>query len=77
MELVVLGQVKNYDIYTNVDKYLAGEKETARVIMPTHSLVYLNVDQFRSKMHQLCPLSQPTEDEPTCKYVKLFFNFLI
>jgi hypothetical protein len=54
--LNVVGHVNDYEIYSDIKKYVAKEYDQIRILRPTHSIIYINCDKFRSDLNTLCPL---------------------
>ncbi len=52
----VVGQVNDYEIYSDVKKYAAKEYDQIRIVRPSHPIIYINCDKFRADLNILCPL---------------------
>lgn len=63
-----LGQVNDYEIHSDITKYIAHEHETIKVFSPTHSLLYINADNLRMEINRACPLKDMTEDLTICEH---------
>lgn len=74
LKLVELGQIKDYEIHFNKKKYLTQNYDSCiRVIRPTHSIFFVNSDNFRDQLHELCPLRDAIVPKTICENVNLVF----
>lgn len=61
MNVLTLGQVKNYEIFLDSNKYFVNEHDYIKILKPTQSLYYINCDNFHSKVNQACPLKDSSK----------------
>ena len=56
MNVVELGQVKDFEIFTDIHSFNTHELNHLKIIRPSQSLLYVNCDDFHKKLNSLCPL---------------------
>ena len=77
LKLVELGQIKDYEIHFNKKKYLTQDYASyVRVIRPTHSIFFVNSDNFKEQLYELCPIKDFSLPKSICEnviYKKAFY----
>ena len=68
LELKTLGQANDFEIHSDVKKYITHEYESIKIFSPTHSLLYINADNLRMEINKECPLKDMTEDSTICEH---------
>ena len=72
MQLSIIGQVKDFEIYSDVNKFVTNENESIKIIRPTHSIFYINCDFFRQEINRICPLKNVHANATICENVGLY-----
>lgn len=60
LDVIELGQVENFDIFTDAKAFDTQELSQVKIIQPSQSLLYVNCDSLQKKMNNLCPLKRST-----------------
>ena len=71
MNVLTLGQVKNYEIFLDSNKYFVNEHDYIKILKPTQSLYYINCDNFHSKVNQACPLKDSSKSSSIYENVSI------
>ncbi len=72
LQLIELGQVKDFEVHSDLKKYDASEYKDTKVISTTHSLFYVNADIFRHQLVAICPLKDTIVEKTVCQHVNLY-----
>ena len=56
INLLELGQIKDYELFSDIKKYDAQEIENIKIVRPTQALYYINCDLLHKKLNTVCPL---------------------
>lgn len=77
LKLVELGQIKDYELHFNKKKYFTQDcKASIRIIRPTQPIFFINSDNFRDLLFEMCPIKEVTTAKTICENVILFIIYL-
>ncbi len=77
IQLLTLGQISDYELYLDINKYDAHEIENIKIVRPTQSIYYINCDEFQAKLNEVCPLKNSSEDKSIFDNVGVYFCFFL
>lgn len=60
MDVVQLGQVKDFEIFTDTKTFDTNEFVHLKIVRPSQSLLYVNCDEFQKQLNTLCPIKAST-----------------
>lgn len=69
MNLIELGQIKDYELHSDINKYMSQEYDNIKIIKATNSIYYINSDFFRLELNKICPLKKAIEEKSICENV--------
>ncbi len=75
MDAIEVGQVENFEIFTDVNIFDTHRFNDLKIIRPSQSLLYVNCDIFHKKLNVLCPLKAYTEPADFIDNVHFFSIF--
>lgn len=71
MSLKELGQIRDYELHCDKERFVTNDYRTVKIVRPTHSLFYINSDFFRQELNAICPLKSALPDKTICQNVTL------
>ena len=80
LKLVELGRIKDFEIHSNSAKYVTqaygieSSSSSLKIVRPTHSIFFINADNFREQLSALCPIKDALIPKSICENVFSQFN---